>query len=111
MEKNLIEMQLPIEGVAYAFCKYHFSYEELSSVLSQHTEITNRIVNRPKPETIQSSEENKMYQQMFESAQIQSEQKSKFIEALKNEIPEERYLELKKQVFESDDFKAITKHT
>lgn len=50
-------------------------------------------------------------QELLEDTIEKSEMKSRLIEALKNELGEEKFNSLRESVINSADFKAITKHS
>ena len=105
MEK--IEIQLPIEGIPYAYAKYYIQDGEQEKVIQEHNSLTSILKNNLTPQDI---EEEKLAKDILEKVQIQSEMKSALIDKLKEEIGEEKYNEIKDKVLTSDDFKSITKH-
>lgn len=106
-----IEVQLPIEGIPYAFAKYHIAGEAWKTISELHTALTNDIKSAPKELSTQNVLEVKQMQELLEDTIEKSEMKSRLIEALKNELGEEKFNSLRESVINSADFKAITKHS
>lgn len=81
------------------------------TVAQLHAELSADIKSAPKELSTQNVLEVKQMQELLEDTVEKSEMKSRLIEALKNEIGEERFTLLRETVVNSADFKAITKHS
>lgn len=81
------------------------------TVAQLHAELSANIKSAPKELSTQNVLEVKQMQELLEDTVEKSEMKSRLIEALKNEIGEERFTLLREEVVNSSDFKAITKHS
>lgn len=106
-----IEVQLPIEGIPYAFAKYHLDGEPTKTIAELHWAITAEIKSAPKELSTQNVLEVKQMQELLEDTVEKSEMKSRLIESLKNAVWEEKYNEIREATLNSADFKAITKHS
>lgn len=106
-----IEVQLPIEGIPYAFAKYHIAGKDGMTVSQLHAELTNDIKSAPKELSTQNVLEIKQMQELLEDTVEKSEMKSRLIEALKSVVGEDKFTEIRDTVIKSPDFQAITKHS
>lgn len=106
-----IEVQLPIEGIPYAFAKYHLQWDESKTVAQIHAWITAEIKAAPKELSTQNVLEVKQMQELLDDTIEKSEMKSRLIESLKQALGEEKYNEIRESTLNSAEFKAITKHS
>lgn len=105
------EVSLPIEGMPYASVRYFIELDDSVNPAEHHISITNSIKNQPKEASTQNLLEVDVMRNMLETNTEHGEMKSKLIEALKKEIGDKRYEEIKNETINSADFKAITKYS
>jgi len=106
-----VEVQLPIEGIPYAFAKYFIDCENTKTIAEIHAGITAEIKSPPKEISTQNVLEVKQMQELLDDTIEKSEMKSRLIESLKKEIGDEKYNQIREATLNSAEFKAITKHS
>ncbi len=106
-----IEVQLPIDGIPYAFAKYHIAGVDWKTIAELHAELTADIKSAPKELSTQNVLEVKQMQELLEDTVEKSEMKSRLIGSLKQELWEEKYNTIRDQTLNSAEFQAITKHS
>ena len=110
----LAEVQIPIDGIPYAFAKYHIEIDHSLAIQwlwAVHTNITQSVKSAPKELSTQNVLEVKQMQELLEDTVEKSEMKSRLIESLKQELWEEKYNTIREQTLNSAEFQAITKHS
>lgn len=81
-----IEVQLPIDGIPYAFAKYHIEADHSKTIFEIHQGLTADIKSAPKELSTQNVLEVKQMQELLEDTVEKSEMKSRLIESLKQEL-------------------------
>lgn len=104
------EIQIPIEGIPYAFVKYQIEAGENVPIWLLHAKISEDIKSAPKELTPQNSLEIDTLRSMLEDTTEKSEMKSRIIEKLKIMVWDEEFNKVREEVINSPEFQAITKH-
>lgn len=110
----IAEIQIPIEGIPYAFAKYHIEIDSLLALKwlgEVHANISQDVKSAPKELSTQNVLEVQQMKELLEDTVEKSEMKSRLIESLRQELWDEKYNAIREKTLNSDEFKAITKHS
>jgi len=81
-----VEVQLPIDGIPYAFAKYFIDGVDTKTIAELHSAITTEIKSAPKELSTQNVLEVQQMKELLEDTVEKSEMKSRLIESLRQEL-------------------------